>query len=138
MTDSRRATVGCAAFVLAIGGIAFAQAGAERTIRDQVYSDAQAARGKSVYDKQCSTCHDGGMGPSLTGDDFLATWENKTVRTLYSRILTTMPSDEPGSVPEPDLLDLMAYLIRANGFPAGSKAFESPNELNTIKIVRSK
>ena len=129
---------GCVAFVLAIGGLAFAQAGAERTIRDQVYSDAQAARGKSVYDKQCSTCHDGGMGPSLTGDDFLATWENKTVRTLYSRILTTMPSDEPGSVPEPDLLDLMAYLIRANGFPAGSKAFESPNDLNAIRIVRSK
>jgi mono/diheme cytochrome c family protein len=121
-----------------IGGIAFAQAGAERTIRDQVYSETQAARGKSVYDKQCSSCHDGGMGPSLMGDDFLATWENKTVRTLYSRILTTMPSDEPGSVPEPELLDLMAYLIRANGFPAGSKAFESPNDLNTIKIVRSK
>jgi mono/diheme cytochrome c family protein len=128
----------CVAFVLAIGGLAFAQAAAERTIRDQVYSDAQAARGKSVYDKQCSTCHDGGMGPSLTGDDFLATWENKTVRTLYSRILTTMPSDEPGSVPEADLLDLMAYLIRVNGFPAGSKAFESPNDLNAIKIVRSK
>jgi cytochrome c5 len=97
LSDSRRATVVCAAFVLVIGGIAFAQAGAERTIRDQVYSETQAARGKSVYDKQCSSCHDGGMGPSLMGDDFLATWENKTVRTLYSRILTTMPSDEPGS-----------------------------------------
>jgi mono/diheme cytochrome c family protein len=138
LSDSRRVTVCCVAFVLAVGGLAFAQAAAERTTRDQVYSDAQAARGKSVYDKQCSTCHDGGMGPGLTGDDFLATWDNKTMRTLYSRILTTMPSDEPGSVPEADLLDLMAYLIRANGFPAGSKAFESPNDLNTIKIVRSK
>ena len=81
-----------------------AQAGPEkgdRTVRDQVYSEAQAARGKSVYDKQCSNCHDGGgMGPSLKGDDFLATWENKTVRALYSRILTTMPSDDPGACPK--------------------------------------
>jgi hypothetical protein len=82
VSGCRRAIAACAAFALAIGGIAFAQA-AEKTIRDQVYSETQAARGKSVYDKQC-------------------------------------------------------YLIRANGFPAGSKAFESPNELNTIKIVRSK
>ena len=137
MLNLRRAVVGslvCANVVV----IVFAQAGAERTVRDQVYSDAQAARGKSVYDKQCSSCHDGGMGPSLMGDDFLATWDNKTVRTLYSRILTTMPSDDPGTVGEPDLLDLIAYLIKANGFPPGSKAFESPNELNTIKIVRSK
>jgi mono/diheme cytochrome c family protein len=137
VSGCRRAIAACAAFALAIGGIALAQA-AEKTIRDQVYSETQAARGKSVYDKQCSSCHDGGMGPSLMGDDFLATWDNKAVRTLYNRVLTTMPSDEPGSVGEPDLLDLMAYLIRANGFPAGSKAFESPNELNTIKIVRSK
>jgi hypothetical protein len=78
------------------------------------------------------------MGPSLKGDDFLATWENKTVRALYSRILTTMPSDDPGTVPEADLLDLIAYWIRANGFPPGTSALESPNDLNAIKIVRSK
>lgn len=108
-----RVGFGLAAFVLVVGGVVFAQAGPEksdRTVRDQVYSEAQAARGKSVYDKQCSNCHDGGgMGPSLKGDEFLATWENKSVRALYDRILATMPSDDPGSVAEPDLLDLMAY-----------------------------
>ena len=135
MLNLRRVAVG--SLVLA-NVVVFAQAGAERTVRDQVYSDTQAARGKSVYDKQCGSCHDGGMGPGLMGDDFLATWDNKTVRTLYSRILTTMPSDDPGTVAEPDLLDLIAYLIKANGFPPGSKAFESPSELNSIKIVRSK
>ena len=139
MSDCRRATAGCAAFVLAVVGVAFAQAGAEKTIRDRVYSDTQATRGKSVYDMQCSSCHDGGvMGPSLVGDDFLASWENKTVRALYARVLTTMPADAPGSLLEQELLDLMSYLIRANGFPSGSKAFESPNELNDIRIVRSK
>jgi cytochrome c5 len=139
LSDCRRTTIGCAAFVLAIVAVAFAQAAAEKTIRDRVYSDTQAARGKSVYDMHCSSCHDGGvMGPSLMGDDFLASWENKTVRALYGRVLTTMPADAPGSLQEQELLDLMSYLIRANGFPPGSKALESANELNDIKIVRSK
>jgi len=137
-----RVGVGLTISVLAIGGIVFAQAvpeKSERTVRDQVYTEAQATRGKSIYDKQCSTCHDGGgMGPSLKGDDFLATWENKTVRALYGRILTTMPSDDPGSVSEADLLDLIAYWIRANGFPPGTSAIKSPSDLNAIKIVRSK
>jgi mono/diheme cytochrome c family protein len=139
LIDFRRAAVGPIVFATVVGGVAFGQAGAERTVRDQVYNEAQAARGKSVYDAQCGNCHDGGgMGPGLKGDDFLASWENKTVRALYSRVLTTMPSDAPGSLQEQELLDLMAYLIRANGFPPGSKAFERPNELNDIRIVRSK
>jgi mono/diheme cytochrome c family protein len=116
--------------------VVFAQAGAERTVRDQVYSDTQAARGKSVYDKQCGSCHDGGMGPGLSGDDFLATWDNKTVRTLYSRILTTMPSDNPGTVAEPELLDLIEYLDQSEWFPRGLEGVRG-ERLNTIKFVRS-
>ena len=113
--------------------------GADRTVENGVYSEEQAARGKSAYDAQCSNCHDGGgMGPALKGDDFLATWQNKTLRALYSRILTTMPSDAPGTLDERELLDIMAYLVRANGFPAGDKALGSPNDLNDIKIVRSR
>ena len=108
-------------------------------MKDQVYSDPQAARGKSVYNTQCSNCHDGGaMGPALTGGDFLASWENKNVGTLYDRVLNTMPSDAPGTLQEQEALDLMAYLIKANGFPAGTNALSAPADLNEIKIVRSK
>jgi mono/diheme cytochrome c family protein len=137
VVNLRRAAVGSLVFANVVV-VVFGQAGSERTVRDQVYSEAQAARGKSVYDKQCSSCHDGGMGPGLTGDDFLATWDNKTVRTLYNRIKTTMPSDDPGTVAEPALLDLIAYLIKANGFPPGSTTLEKPDDLNVIKFVRSK
>ena len=121
-----------------ISGNAIGQTG-ERTLRDRVYSDEQATRGKTGYDNQCGNCHDGGgMGPALKGDDFLASWENKTVRSLYSRILTTMPSDAPGTLQEQELLDIIAYLIRANGFPSGDKALATPDELNDIKIIRAK
>lgn len=108
----------------------------ERTLRDGVYSDEQATRGRTAYEAQCSNCHDGGgMGPALRGDEFLATWQNKTLRALYGRILTTMPSDAPGTLQEKELLDIMAYLVRSNGFPPGDNALASPDAMNDIKIV---
>ena len=30
---------------------------ATRTVRDGVYSDAQAARGATLYGQQCASCH---------------------------------------------------------------------------------
>jgi mono/diheme cytochrome c family protein len=117
---------------------AFAQS-AERTTQDRVYNDEQASRGKVSYDAQCSNCHDGGgMGPALKGDDFLATWENKTARALYNRILTTMPSDAPGTLQNSEVLDIVAFMMQSNGFPSGDKALGNPDELNDVKIVRSK
>jgi mono/diheme cytochrome c family protein len=125
----------CFIVVMAAAGMSMAQGGA-RTVRDRVYSQEQAAKGKTSYNNQCSTCHEGGgMGPALKGSEFLGSWENKTVRSLYSRILTTMPSDAPGTLSEQEVLDIVAYLISTNGFPAGEKAFEKPDELNDITIV---
>jgi mono/diheme cytochrome c family protein len=121
--------------VMACAGVSLEQ-GAARTVRDRVYSEQQAAKGKTSYDNQCSTCHEGGgMGPALKGTEFLASWENKTLRSLYSRILTTMPSDAPGTLSEQEVLDIVTYLISANGFPPGDKALEKPDELNDITIV---
>jgi mono/diheme cytochrome c family protein len=121
--------------VMACAGVSLGQGGA-RTVRDRVYSEEQAAKGKTSYDNQCSTCHEGGgMGPALKGTEFLASWEKKTLRSLYSRILTTMPSDAPGTLSEQEVLDIVTYLISANGFPPGDKALEKPDELNDITIV---
>jgi len=125
-------------FVVAAGA-AFGQEARMRTLRDGVYSEARAASGKRLYDAQCAGCHeDGSMGPGLKGDDFLATWENKTLRVLYTRTQETMPADAPGTLQEQELLDLMAYLVRANGFAPGTTGFSTPGDLDTITIVRSK
>ncbi|MGH7077181.1 MAG: c-type cytochrome, partial [Acetobacteraceae bacterium] len=46
-----------------------------------LYSAAQAASGKTIFDAHCSTCHaatlTGGAGPPLTGPQFVA-WLNFT------------------------------------------------------------
>ena len=78
------------------------------------------------------------MGPELWGDPFLAQWENKYVGAFFSRIQTTMPEDAPGSLGENEVLDIVAYVLRTNGFPAGDKAIQSAGALATMKFVRKK
>ena len=69
-----------AIFVLGAGVIAamavpIAQGVAARTVSDGVYSEAQAARGKAVYEAQCAFCHQSdlrgqGFAPGLVEDVF--------------------------------------------------------------------
>ena len=125
----------------AVAALASAQTstGANSTVRDGVYSAEQAKRGRTTYDTKCASCHDGGtMGPELWGDAFLASWDNKDLNALFSRIQTTMPEDAPGSLSEAEALDVISYVIQTNGFPVGDKALQSVSALSTIKFVRQK
>jgi cytochrome c5 len=111
----------------------------ETTVRDAVYSADQAKRGRAVYVDKCASCHDGGtMGPELWGDTFLAQRANKNVRGFYDRIQNTMPEDDPGSLTSGELLDIIAFVIQQNGFPAGEKPIENADALNLMKFVEKK
>jgi S-disulfanyl-L-cysteine oxidoreductase SoxD len=88
---------------------------------------------------KCSICHgaqlDGGdHAPPLKDESFWQEWDGKPARALYSRIISTMPSDDAGSLDEKDVIDLVAYLVTSRGVQPGSKSIEHANELNTIKI----
>jgi len=116
-----------------------APTGAGRTVWDSVYTTAQANSGKEVYGRKCASCHDSGadaMATALVGSEFVAQWENKPVRALYSRIISTMPSNDPGSLSEADTLAIVTYLLERNAFPAGGKAIERADELNSITFRR--
>jgi len=139
----RRLLIVCA-FAPVVAAAVFAQtpptsSGVEATVRDGVYSEEQAGWGRTTYDSKCASCHDGGtMGPELWGDPFLAQWENKHVGEFFTRIKTTMPEDAPGSLSEKEILDVIAYVIKTNGFPASDKSLQSESALATIKFVRKK
>ena len=128
------------ACALAAGAAAVSgQTTAETTVRDQVYSADQSKRGRASYDGKCASCHDGGtMGPELWGDPFLTQWENKSVADFYTRIQTTMPEDAPGTLAEKEVLDIIAYVIQTNGFPAGDKEIASKDALASMKFVKKK
>lgn len=104
-----------------------------------IYSTAQALRGQNEYGAKCAACHGVDLtgsehAPPVKGRRFWAEWDQETVRSLYSRIISTMPPSDPGSVAPQDVIDLVAYLLQSNGLPAGEKAIENPNELNVIRL----
>ncbi|HEY7353570.1 MAG TPA: cytochrome c [Terriglobales bacterium] len=119
-------------------------AGPEATTQDGVYSQAQADEGKKTYGEKCSSCHleslEGGVNesPALKGDEFISHWNGKPLRALYSRILSTMPVNDPGSLEEKETLDLVAYILERNGFPAGKTEMTKPEDLSNIQFKSKK
>lgn len=97
---------------------------AVRSAREGVYSAAQATRGQAIYAAQCASCHgdklEGVSGPPLAANPFLSRWQGQTLSALGGKILKTMPAGAAGTLTPPQSADLVAYLLRANGLPAGT------------------
>jgi PQQ-dependent dehydrogenase (methanol/ethanol family) len=90
------------------------------------YTQAQAARGKAVYEQTCVVCHgenldDGALGPPLKGAQFIRKYGGKTVDGLYTVTSTTMPSAAPGSLDAATYAALVAYLLQANDIVPGAQ-----------------
>jgi mono/diheme cytochrome c family protein len=103
------------------------------------YTAAQAARGKTQFEVYCATCHNddlsGRNGPALASPVFLTNWDAATVSELFGKIRKTMPR---GAAPLADdvYLDVIAYILQRNGFPAGSSELRSDSPaLTSTQIV---
>ena len=101
------------------------RAGAQaRTIWDGVYAEDQAARGEKVYGERCARCHGDTLGglesaPALTGSTFYSNWEGESLDALFERMRSSMPLDKPGSLTRAQNAELLAYVLRVGGYPAG-------------------
>ena len=98
-----------------------------RTANDRLYTDVQAARGRTLYQQKCAECHgemlEGKNGPPLAGTAFLSVWGSQPLSDLASKIRSTMPADNPGKLQPSETVDLVAYILQTGKFPSG------PNEL---------
>jgi quinoprotein glucose dehydrogenase len=98
---------------------------AEADNADGVYSDAQAQRGESVYQQYCAACHgaslQGNPAAPLTGPAFRARWEDgkHTLDDLFFIVRSLMPNNAPGSLSKAQYADVVAYILKINGYPAG-------------------
>jgi hypothetical protein len=105
-----------------------------------LFTAAQAKASTALYQEECGGCHSmnltGGTGPALSGDGFWASWNKKTARNLYSRILTSMPQQNPGSLTEKETLYLVVYILQGNGYPAGETPLTSPSQLDKVVLER--
>lgn len=138
-------TLGLVAAVWTTTALVHAQgaASADEAIWSGVYTTAQAARGKSVYEAYCTRCHGldmvggrqgAGGGPALAGDAFWLTWDRDTLGSLFSKVSKTMPLDSPASLRTDDYSDLVAYILSGNTFPAGRT--ELPVDQAALERVR--
>ena len=122
-----------------------------RDASEGVYAVPQAARGKSLFAKECVVCHSddpsinqvesgGARGywlgdrrglSVLVGERFLAKY--RTAGDLYTKMRRTQPPDNAGGLSPQAYADILAYLLQVSGLPPGSK--ELPGSFAALKSV---
>jgi cytochrome c len=116
------------------------QAQGATTVWDGVYSPAQAARGEKLYARSCGGCHrDDASGgddsePPLRGPNFTHTWEGGSIAELYDFIASNMPKTKPGSLPLEECIDIVAFLLKVNEIPAGTR--ELTTDIKTLTGIQ--
>jgi mono/diheme cytochrome c family protein len=108
-----------------------------RTVWDGVYTESQAARGVTAYGQSCSGCHalaSAGKAP-LVGEPFWKSFAQKTVGDLLEFVSANMPNGSPRSLSESTYGDIVALMLKSNGFPAGNSELRRDN-IADVQIVR--
>jgi cytochrome c5 len=110
--------------VLFVCGIALRAQDATPRIWQGIYTAPQAERGKTTFKTACLRCHgedlSGTTAPALKGDRFQMTWGGDTVEGLFGKIRDTMPPNFGTVVDDQAKLDVVAFILQTNGYPAGS------------------
>jgi mono/diheme cytochrome c family protein len=129
-TDSVGIPVRVACWVLAFAASAVgAVAIAASTIKDGIFTEEQAGRGKLVYDKSCVNCHNADFYRER-----LARYENKSVESLFESVSTSMPQDNVGGLLTSEYVDVLAYIFSITGSPPGKTELTSDN-MSAINVT---
>jgi S-disulfanyl-L-cysteine oxidoreductase SoxD len=107
-----------------------------RTVRDGVYTDAQATRGSAIYTEKCASCHGpalgGSLAPPLAGDAFAASWGGP-LSAILDKIQATMPANAMGTLTRAQAADVLAFMLQTGKFPAGRA--ELPSDDAALKTI---
>ena len=125
-----------ALFLTGAGDAITGQASTSRTAWDGVYTEAQAARATAIFSDKCAECHvlaatgDG----ALAGEKFWEGYSHKSVGDLLTFVSANMPNGDGGSLSASSYNDLVALILKTNGFPAGT-ADLVPEAVTNVRIV---
>ena len=112
--------------------LAFVARAEPSTINDKIYSKDQAKVGAQLYKDNCIACHD----KKYFRPVFKA-WDGQPLSVLFAVMSASMPESNPGSLPEQDYVDILAYILSLNRYPAGDAALQHENgALNEITIMK--
>jgi len=131
MPRDPRALARWAGLAGAFAGLAVAAVAAQapaRSVKDGVYTTAQATRGRALYDEKCADCH----ANRMWGQD----WPEKSVFDVYDVVKNFMPEDNPGSLSAAQTRDILAYILQNNKLPAGKAELpEAEADLKQITLA---
>jgi len=114
-----------------------------RSVWDGVFTDEQAERGRVAYSANCSSCHGGDLrgaeSKALRDEKFWSDWKETTVDYLLGQISRNMPfSDDgalAGTLPATTYQDIVAHILKTNGFPAGKGDLTRDSSVG-VQIIR--
>ena len=118
------------------------------TRAEAFYTEAQATRGRLAFNRNCAYCHTVNPKlstpedlvrplPSTFGGHFIERVVNDRVvyphvLALYSKLLS-MPAHNTRSITEQQRVDIAAYILQANGLPAGDE--EIPVDTDAMRLM---
>jgi len=103
-----------------------------KSVLQGVFTDEQAARGDAEHQANCTACH---STTNYSGAAFAKTWAGRTAFDLFDQLRTTMPEDNPGGLSAQQYTDIVAYIFKINGLPAGAEPLSTdPEALRLIRI----
>ena len=117
-----------AAAVAMSAGAPVHESAVQKTSNDGIYTKAQADGAKAQYEKICADCHAFTVAAkkkpkdlTLGDEPFFETWAGRPVGDLINVIALTMPNDGSAVLSESEAVNLVAYVLQQNGYPAGSE-----------------
>ena len=106
-----------------------------------IYSLAQAAGGRNVYNRECALCHGPELegtegGPAISGQAFREKWQEHSLAEFYELTRRTMPVSKPAGLTESEYTDVIAFILNRNAFAAGSDELVfDPGTLDEVSFV---
>ena len=107
--------------------------------RAPVFTAEQAEAGRVAYAKHCASCHMPDLSgdnerPPLVGPSFMTTWGSRSTKEFLAYMSGAMPYGAPALDAE-TYATLTAYILRSNGFSAGSQALSASTDVSIGSVT---
>ncbi len=116
----------CTAFGALLLAALLLQRGEAAPAPPALYTQAQARQGRAVFEQHCASCHgrqlEGRVAPALKGAKFASVQAGFTIQQIFEFLSVEMPAYAPGSLAPSQYVEITAFLLQQNGYPAGSVA----------------
>ena len=101
------------------------------SVLDGVFTSSQASSGEQRFRQVCAACH---STNEFRGGRFRIKWVGQTAGDIFELVSTTMPEGDPGSLSPEDYANLLAYILRLNGYPAVEEPL--PADVSALQNLR--